>query len=301
MVARRRINTEEAAMRLIQTLVPVLVLGLCAAPALAQTATCGTFEAVEPGDTVEAVADRCGIALSDLLELNPALRRQAPAEGSVIRLDGGPRTSLNEDGANEGSSAEYAYNITGDWRGTDGRCDREVGSWSFGFDVVRGNATRFDVREVFGHGGAIVVETMRRDGGEPVRLTLERAGDRMAVTAPGIAADLARCPGNRAGYLPQEGGGDGPRDAYEAALTGRWRGEGETCERLVGTWTFGAGSIVANGNDYAIRSISGDAAGIVANLTAPSGREVAFLLEPEAPDRVRATGPGFVTTLIRCR
>ncbi len=281
-----------------------LTFCLLALPLAAAAQSCGTYEAVERGDTADAVSDRCGMALSDLLELNPSLRDGAPREGTVLRLRGGPRASLNEEGANEGASAEYAYNIAGTWRGPDGRCDREAGSWSFAHDVVRGNAARFDVSEIFGWRDGIVVETVRRGTGAPVRLRLERDGDRLAVTAPGLATDLLRCPGNRPGYLPQEeaAGSDGARSAYDASLPGTWRGETASCGAVVGTWTFGGRSIVANGNDYAIRSFDGDATGIIVDLTREAtGQTVAFHLEFDGPDRLRATGPDFVTTLIRCR
>lgn len=53
--------------------------------ALAQS-PCGLFEAVEPGDTFELVAQRCGIAVETLIAANPGIDAAAPEVATTIAL-----------------------------------------------------------------------------------------------------------------------------------------------------------------------------------------------------------------------
>lgn len=59
-----------------------------AAPAQAQTQTgpCGLFEAVEPGDTLDTVAARCGVTVELLRRANPGVAEPAPQVATVLAL-----------------------------------------------------------------------------------------------------------------------------------------------------------------------------------------------------------------------
>ena len=86
----------------------------------------------------------------------------------------------------------------GEWVAAGRRCGTRVGTWSVREDRIRGNATWFEVRDVRGAGGGrIAVDVARQD--DDARLTLTMAPgpswQTLAITGPGIAVDLRRCPG----------------------------------------------------------------------------------------------------------
>ena len=88
----------------------------------------------------------------------------------------------------------YDSRIIGLWQGDGGTCDTTVGSWEFATDSLRGNATRFDVQGVYGTADRVVVEARRGTDGEVLNLIVTPTGpDMLAITGPGIAADVTRC------------------------------------------------------------------------------------------------------------
>ncbi|MFZ3583511.1 hypothetical protein ACOI1H_15240 [Loktanella sp. DJP18] len=55
----------------------------------------------------------------------------------------------------------YDSRIVGLWQGDGGTCATEVGTWEFGHPGLRGNATRFDVRGIYGTTDRLVIEVRR--------------------------------------------------------------------------------------------------------------------------------------------
>ena len=96
--------------------------------------------------------------------------------------------------AQDAASDSYDTRIAGLWTGDGGRCDTLVGSWDFGPDAVRGNATRFDLIGTFGTADRIVLRTRRQTDGDAIDLVVTITGpEALAITGPGIAADVTRC------------------------------------------------------------------------------------------------------------
>lgn len=277
---------------------------LAPAAAGAPPLDCGLWEAVEPGDTFASIAARCGGTEAGLADLNPDRDPGALQMGSVVVIEPFESTPRPEQvGGPTGNVAldRYRADVRGLWRGDGGTCGRVVGTWSFDDRSLRGNATRFDLDGVFGTGDRIVAQTTRRRDGAPVRLILRPSGEALAITGPGIAADVTRCAA-RGAVLPPDrtGPGNGPRAAYLARIPGTWRGEGYDCADVVGTWRFRGDGLTANGNDYAIERFDGRPDAIRLALRRPTGEAVAFTLRPVAPGRIAVDGPGFVTALARC-
>ena len=88
----------------------------------------------------------------------------------------------------------YDSRVAGLWQGDGGTCSTQVGTWDFTADGVRGNASQFDLTGIFGTTDRLAL-ALRRPDGTALTLVLRPAGsDALAITAPGIAADVTRCP-----------------------------------------------------------------------------------------------------------
>lgn len=67
-------------------LVAAAALALSTATPLAAQTACGLFEAVEPGDTLTGIAERCGVPLETLVAANPGVDAAAPEVASTVAL-----------------------------------------------------------------------------------------------------------------------------------------------------------------------------------------------------------------------
>lgn len=89
----------------------------------------------------------------------------------------------------------YDARIVGVWQGDGGTCTTQKGSWAFGPDTLRGNATTFALTGIHGTADRVVAEVTRPGSGAPLNLILRPTGpDTLAINGPGIAADVTRCP-----------------------------------------------------------------------------------------------------------
>ena len=96
--------------------------------------------------------------------------------------------------AQDAASDSYDTRVMGLWEGDGGSCATLKGSWDFGPDAVRGNATNFDLLGAFGTADRIVLQTRRQTDGDAIDLVVTITGpEALAITAPGIAADVTRC------------------------------------------------------------------------------------------------------------
>ena len=124
--------------------------------------------------------------------------------------------------AQDGPQQTYANRIAGLWQGDGGTCATTVGTWDFAADTLRGNATSFAVQGVYGTADRVVVEVRRGTDGADLNLILTPTGpDMLAITGPGIAADVTRCPAD-----PSQGD---TTAAFDAATFKPIRLTGLTC------------------------------------------------------------------------
>ena len=97
-------------------------------------------------------------------------------------------------GAQDAASDSYDSRVTGLWEGDGGSCATLKGSWDFGPDGLRGNATAFDLLGASGTADRMVLQTRRQTDGAMIDLTVTVTGpEALAITGPGIAADVTRC------------------------------------------------------------------------------------------------------------
>ncbi len=285
-----------------------LTLPLAAAqPAVAQVATgistCGFYEAVEPGDTLSAISRRCNVPLRRLQQMNPEAGTLRP--GDVIRTTvTRPAPPPPDTAPDAGLQEAYERRVRGLWRGAGSDCYGRAGTWDFRQDTVRGNATVFDITRISGSENALRLRLRARDTGDIRIVTLTfPAWNRMALNGSGLAVDLFDCdmadnaepPGTPA-PVPTS-----PQAAYEETMLGRWRGTGESCGAVVGTWTFGPTTIVANGTSYDIRYISGQPADPRVHVTRHATNENrVFTLSRTGPRSATVFSAEFETDLERC-
>ena len=92
----------------------------------------------------------------------------------------------------------FRSNVAGLWVGDGGTCETQTGTWEFSTTRLRGNATLFDLQGVFGTTDRLVLQSLRQRDGAGVNLTVTPKGpEALAITGPGIAADVTRCTPSR--------------------------------------------------------------------------------------------------------
>ena len=96
--------------------------------------------------------------------------------------------------AQDAVSDSYDTRVMGLWEGDGGSCATLNGSWDFGPDALRGNATVFDLLGATGTAERMVLQTRRQTDGAAIDLVVTITGpEALAITGPGISADVTRC------------------------------------------------------------------------------------------------------------
>jgi hypothetical protein len=185
-------------------LAPVAFAVLCAVPltAHAQSGPCGLFEAVEPNDTIQTIAQRCEVPISLLADLNPSVVMDAPlAMGTTISVGAFEATPTAQDigeaaplGGDPTAQDAYFNKAIGIWQGDGGTCSTITGSWEFSSQEIRGNAARFEIKGIYGTADRWVIDTVSiKTGIERQLVITPRGATGLSVNGPDIAADLVSC------------------------------------------------------------------------------------------------------------
>ena len=188
----------------------ILAIALLAAlPLHAQDSApqgCGVFEAVEPGDSLQTISQRCGVPLSVLAEANPAAQGDLQP-GTVVSLDPTtPAAPAPEPGEISvvGAAAGYAQRryekrFTGTWFERGAECSGTDGTWVFEATTMRHEEERCDIRAFEAAMDEIVVTAACARQGQTPRdrtFTLNLTDiDAMSIDTGGDKVGVQRCAG----------------------------------------------------------------------------------------------------------
>lgn len=283
----------------------------CPSAAPAQTGSradagvCGLYEAVEPGDTMSAIALRCGVTPETLQARNPSQDPAALRAGAVLSLAPRPASVA------PAPDAATLSRFTGLWRGTGADCGGPVGTWHIAADRVLGNGTVFDVAAVEATADGVRADLVDA-AGRSRRLTFARTGeDTIAVTGAGIATDLSVCAPPR--HLPEGAYRDDPGPVhapietptfrFREAARGDWAAAGRSCSGEVGTWSVRPDVVRGNATRFDVTGLrDAGAGGVAVDVTRRrDGARMTLVMVPGGDWQTLAvTGPGIAVDLRRC-
>jgi hypothetical protein len=202
----------------IRTRPAAIALILFAGPVVAQTGgTCGLFVAVEPGDTFDAIAARCGLDARALRDANPDVA--ALPIGTTLRTGPEPATGTTPldvlpgldpaDIADTGAVppanalAPGIYNTTfaGTWVIAGGKCDRPSDTYRLGAATVVARGVQCVIGDIGGSDEGVTLQlgcdtpgtATGEATGEARALTLSQDDGRLVLGGADLDAPLDRC------------------------------------------------------------------------------------------------------------
>lgn len=152
---------------------------------------CGLYEAVEPGDTLSAIGQRCGVPVERLVAIND-IDPRAMQPGQVVRLSERaalPLPAARETVVIDEDRRRFPVSVVGKWREAGVVCDSEAGIWQIGEDAISFGGVRYEVT-----GADMDVIFMRGPDGDTA-ISVRRTGERTLQVrgAGGIDTELLRC------------------------------------------------------------------------------------------------------------